>query len=98
MIPDGADPAEADRVQIVQVPRVKELTAAGYVLRLWKPAADGTTIALCHATDQTNLRAKGACVDGAARPGGEAATRATRPRPVGPVDPMLRLRAGHCDS
>lgn len=34
------------------------MTAAGYVLRLWQPAAGGTTIALCRATDATDLRAK----------------------------------------
>ena len=57
VIPDSADPAEVDRVRTAQGARVKELTAAGYVLRLWKPAADGTTIALCSAADETDLRA-----------------------------------------
>jgi muconolactone delta-isomerase len=58
VIPDSADPAEVDRVRTAQGVRVKELIAAGYVLRLWRRAADGTTIALCHATDETDLRAK----------------------------------------
>jgi muconolactone delta-isomerase len=57
-IPESADPAEVDRVRTAQGARVKELTAAGYILRLWKRAADGTTIALCRATDETGLRAK----------------------------------------
>lgn len=56
MTPDSADPAEVDRVRTAQGARVKELTAAGYVVRLWKPATDGTTIALCRATDETDLR------------------------------------------
>jgi muconolactone delta-isomerase len=58
VIPGSADPAEVDRVRTAQGARVKELTAAGYVLRLWKRAADGTTIALCRAADETDLRAK----------------------------------------
>jgi muconolactone D-isomerase len=58
VIPESADPAEVDRVRTAQGARVKELTAAGYILRLWKRAADGTTIALCRATDETDLRAK----------------------------------------
>ena len=57
VIPDSADPAEIDRVRTAQGARVKELTAAGYVRRLWKPATNGTTIALCRATDETDLRA-----------------------------------------
>jgi muconolactone D-isomerase len=58
VIPDNADPAEVDRVRTAQGARVKELTAAGYVLRLWRRATDGTTIALCCAADEAELRAK----------------------------------------
>jgi muconolactone delta-isomerase len=38
-------------------PRACHPDHAGYVLRLWRRAADGTTIALCRATDETDLRA-----------------------------------------
>src|SRR5258707_22368 len=38
VIPDSADPAEVDRVRTAQGTRVKELTAAGYVLRAWRQA------------------------------------------------------------
>jgi muconolactone delta-isomerase len=57
-IPGSTDPAEVDQVRTAQGARVKELAAAGYVLRLWKSAADETTIALCRAADETDLRAR----------------------------------------
>ena len=36
VIPESANPAEVDRVRTAQGARVKELTAAGYILRLWE--------------------------------------------------------------
>ncbi|MFJ4844395.1 muconolactone Delta-isomerase family protein [Streptomyces sp. NPDC088733] len=57
-IPDGVDPAEVDRRRAAEAVRAAELTAAGHLVRLWRPVGQTRSIALWRAADEAELRDK----------------------------------------
>ena len=54
-VPEGTDPAEVERRRTAEAVRAKELTAAGYLIRLWRPADEMRTIGLWRAADEAEL-------------------------------------------
>jgi muconolactone D-isomerase len=57
-VPDGTDPAEADRRRAAEAVRAKELAATGHLVRLWRPVGELHSIGLWRAADEAELREK----------------------------------------
>jgi muconolactone D-isomerase len=57
-VPEGTDPAEADRRYAAEAVRAKELAATGHLARLWRPVGELHSIGLWRATDEAELHEK----------------------------------------
>jgi muconolactone D-isomerase len=57
-IPEGTDPAEADRRRAAEAVRAKELAATGNLVRLWRPVGGLRSIGLWRAADEAELHEK----------------------------------------
>jgi muconolactone D-isomerase len=57
-IPEGTDPAEADRRRAAEAVRAKELAATGNLVRLWRPVGELRSIGLWRAADEAELHEK----------------------------------------
>jgi muconolactone D-isomerase len=57
-IPEGTDPAEADRRRAAEAVRAKELAATGNLVRLWRPVGELRSIGLWRAVDEAELHEK----------------------------------------
>ena len=57
-IPDGTDPAEVDRRRAAEAARSRELAAAGYLFRLWRPAGELRSIGVWRAGSEQELHEK----------------------------------------
>jgi muconolactone D-isomerase len=57
-IPEGTDPAEAERMQAAEDARVAELARAGHLVRLWRPVGELRGIGLWRADDEAELYEK----------------------------------------
>ncbi|MCD0484141.1 muconolactone Delta-isomerase family protein [Streptacidiphilus sp. ASG 303] len=56
--PDGMDQAEIDRLRAAEAVRAGELTAAGHLVRLWRPVGEMRSIGLWRAADEAELHEK----------------------------------------
>jgi muconolactone D-isomerase len=57
-VPDGTDPAEADRRRAAEAVRAKELAATGNLVRLWRPVGELRSTGLWRAADEAELHEK----------------------------------------
>ena len=57
-VPEGTDPAEADRRRAAEAVRAGELAAAGHLVRLWRPVGELRSIGLWRASDEAELEEK----------------------------------------
>ena len=57
-IPEGTDPAEVDRRRTAEAVRAAELSAAGHLVRIWRPVGEMRSIALWRAADEAVLYEK----------------------------------------
>jgi muconolactone D-isomerase len=57
-IPEGTDPAEADRRRAAEAVRAAELAESGHLFRLWRPEGELRSIGVWCAGDEEELREK----------------------------------------
>jgi muconolactone D-isomerase len=57
-VPEGTDPAEADRRRAAEAVRARELAAAGHLVRLWRPVGETRSLGVWRATDEAELHEK----------------------------------------
>ncbi|MGW6961611.1 muconolactone Delta-isomerase family protein [Streptomyces chartreusis] len=55
-IPEGIDPAEADRIRSAEAVRARDLTAGGHLVRLWRSVGELRSVGLWRADDEADLR------------------------------------------
>ena len=57
-VPEGTEPAEADRRRAAEAVRAKELAATGNLARLWRPVGEQRSVGLWLAADEAELHEK----------------------------------------
>ncbi|MGF1429253.1 muconolactone Delta-isomerase family protein [Kitasatospora sp. LaBMicrA B282] len=57
-VPEGTDPAEAERRNAAEAVRAAELARAGHLVRLWRPVGELRSVGLWRAADEAELYEK----------------------------------------
>ncbi|POX58410.1 muconolactone delta-isomerase [Streptomyces sp. Ru62] len=55
-VPEGTEPAEADRRRAAESVRAGELAGTGHLFRLWRPVGELRSIGVWRADDEADLR------------------------------------------